>query len=62
MLFLDDIVFVIGRKGNVSTEVELWREILEFKNCKFSSSEIKYIEYKFSKNRSVDVLLTRFED
>jgi hypothetical protein len=48
MLFIDDVVLVHERRAEVDQMLELWRQTLEAKDFKFSSSKIEYMKYDFS--------------
>nr|XP_016442419.1 PREDICTED: uncharacterized protein LOC107767837 [Nicotiana tabacum] len=48
MLFVDDIVLIDETRGGINEELEVWRQVLEFKGFKLSRTKTEYLEYKFS--------------
>ncbi|KAL4188350.1 hypothetical protein AMTRI_Chr08g159640 [Amborella trichopoda] len=54
MLFANDIVFIDETRNDVNTMLEFWRDALESKGFKINRTKTKYMECKFSTNRSRD--------
>nr|XP_009802969.1 PREDICTED: uncharacterized protein LOC104248423 [Nicotiana sylvestris] len=51
MLFTDDIVLIDEMRRGVNARLEVWRQTLESKGFKLSSSKTEYLECKFSEER-----------
>ncbi|KAL4196774.1 hypothetical protein AMTRI_Chr04g184840 [Amborella trichopoda] len=54
IFFINDIVLIAETRSDVHTKLELWRDALKSKGFKISWPKMKYIECKFSNNRSRD--------
>ena len=54
MLFADDIVLIDESRVGVNAKLELWRQTLEARGFKLSKSKTKYMECRFSTQRSSD--------
>ncbi|XP_070010405.1 uncharacterized protein [Nicotiana sylvestris] len=48
MLFTDDIVLIGEMRGSVNERLEVWRQTLESKGFKLSSTKAEYLGFKFS--------------
>ncbi|XP_070032658.1 uncharacterized protein [Nicotiana tomentosiformis] len=51
MLFAYDIFLINETRGGVNTGLEVWRQTLESKSFKLSSSKTEYLECKFCDER-----------
>ena len=49
MLFADDIVLVDITRAGVNAKLELWRQTVESRGFRLSSTKTEYMECKFSK-------------
>jgi hypothetical protein len=54
MLFADDVVLIDKSRIGVDQKLKLWRQTLESKNFKFSTTKIEYIWGQFSGDNSND--------
>jgi len=52
ILFADDIVLVDEIRDGVNAKLELWRQTLESRGFRLSRAKTKYMECKFSKQRT----------
>lgn len=48
MFFTDDIMLIGDIQLGLNDELNMWREIIEFKRLKLSRFKIEYVECKFN--------------
>lgn len=58
MIFMDGIVLIDEDHRGVNTKLMIWRQSLESKRIRLTTTKIEHFEYKFSKRTNkADVLL-----
>ncbi|KAL8464792.1 hypothetical protein ACS0TY_034334 [Phlomoides rotata] len=45
MLYVDDVVLIEEMKAGAIAKLDLWREILEYKDFRVSRSKMEYMDY-----------------
>jgi Reverse transcriptase (RNA-dependent DNA polymerase) len=51
ILFVDDVVLIDGSRIGVNQKLELWRQTLESKGFKLSSTKTQYMRCQFSEKK-----------
>ena len=62
MLFADDVVLIDETREGVNAKLELWRGVLESNGFRISRTKTKYMECKFSQNRSRNERVVRIDN
>jgi hypothetical protein len=61
MLFADDIVSINKTRRAVNVKLEIWRDNLDSKGFRLSSTKTTYMQCKFSKRRNKDKRVVRLD-